>query len=186
MGPADIGRCPRKTSDTSFLIMKTSNSKTDSQKLVSTVQTARLRVATAENRWQAAKQQARAAKRRRKEIKLIARRARKQAKRAKADLADAREALAKAEAKLGPVRPAPEEAGKASRRHPAKKRRGPPHPLLPSRRNRSAGRGHGQRPVRLPDRRSGSRSHKAQSRWTWLRRSRFQPRPAHGNAPGWS
>ncbi len=90
--------------------MKTSNLKTDSQKLVSTVQTARLRVATAENRWQAAKQQARSAKRRRKEIKLIARRARKQAKQAKADLADAREALAKAEAKLaqsGPRRKKP-------------------------------------------------------------------------------
>jgi hypothetical protein len=80
--------------------MKTSNSKTDSQKLADTVQMARLRVATAENQWQAAKEQARAAKRRRKEVKLIARRARKQAKQANAELADARKALAKAEAKI--------------------------------------------------------------------------------------
>ena len=80
--------------------MKTSNSKTDSQKLAGTGQTARLRVAIAEGRWKAAKEQARVAKRRRKEVKVIARRARKQAKQAKADLAEARKALAEAEAKL--------------------------------------------------------------------------------------
>jgi len=80
--------------------MKTPDSKTDSQQLAGNVQTARLRVATAENRWKAAKEQARVAKRRRKEARLIARRARKQAKQAKADLAEAREALAEAEAKL--------------------------------------------------------------------------------------
>jgi len=81
-------------------IMKTPDSKTDSQQLAGNVQTARLRVATAENRWKAAKEQARVAKRRRKEARLIARRTRKQAKQAKADLAEAREALAEAEAKL--------------------------------------------------------------------------------------
>ena len=61
---------------------------------------ARLRVATAGNRWKAAKEHARLAKRRRKEVKLIARRARKQAKQAKADLVAARKALAEAEAKF--------------------------------------------------------------------------------------
>ncbi len=80
--------------------MKTASAKTDSQNLARLVPAARLRVATAENRWQAAKQQARAAKRRRKEVKIIARHARKQAKQAKADLAEARKALAAAEAKL--------------------------------------------------------------------------------------
>ena len=80
--------------------MKTPNSKTASQKLADLVEMARLRVRTAESRWQAAKEQARVAKRRRKEVKLIARRARKQAKQAKADLAEARKALAEAEVKL--------------------------------------------------------------------------------------
>lgn len=81
-------------------IMKTSSSKTTSQKLAGTVQMARLRVETAETRWKAAKQQAQLARRRRKEVKLIARRAKKQAKQAKADLADARKALAEVEAVL--------------------------------------------------------------------------------------
>ena len=80
--------------------MKSSTAKTVSQKLAGTVQAARLRVATAENRWRAAKEQARVARRRRKEVKIIARRARKQAKQAKADLTDARKALAAGEAKL--------------------------------------------------------------------------------------
>lgn len=81
-------------------IMKTSNAKAAAQQLAGTVRMARLRLATAETRWQKAKQEARAAKCRRKEIKAIAHRARKQAKQAKADLAEARKALAAAEAKL--------------------------------------------------------------------------------------
>lgn len=99
--------------------MKTSKSKTDSQKLAGIVQMTRLRVATAENRWKAARERARVAKRRRKEVKLIARRARKQAKQAKADLAEARKALAKAEAKLARA------GARLAARKPASARRRP-------------------------------------------------------------
>ena len=81
-------------------IMKASTSKTGSQELAGVVQAARLKVATAENRWKTAREQARAAKRRRRAVRLIARRAKKQAKQAKADLAEARIALAEAEAKF--------------------------------------------------------------------------------------
>jgi septal ring factor EnvC (AmiA/AmiB activator) len=80
--------------------LKTSNPKTDTQKLAGHVKLARERAAIAERQFQAARERARLAKRRRKEIKLIARRARKQAKQAKAALAEAKEALAEAEAKL--------------------------------------------------------------------------------------
>lgn len=97
---ASIGASLRKINDTSFLNMKTSNHKDDSQKLAGTVQLARLRLATAENLWKTAKVEARMAKRRRKEAKLMARRAKNQARLAKEDLAEARKALAEAEAKF--------------------------------------------------------------------------------------
>ena len=126
--------------------MKKANSRTASQRLAGTVQMARLRVATAENRWKAAKAQARAAKRRRKEVKLIARRARKQAKQAKADLTEARKALAKVEAKLAQSgarlaarKPARAKASKgakpivaAPREKAAPAREDPPTPTAPS------------------------------------------------------
>jgi hypothetical protein len=80
--------------------MKTGNSKTASQNLAGIIQTARLRVVTAESEWKAAKEHARMAKRRRKEVKLIARRAKKLARQAKTVLAEARKALAEAEARL--------------------------------------------------------------------------------------
>lgn len=80
--------------------MKTSNSKTEAQKLAGDVKLARDRVAMAETKFKAARQRARLAKRRRKEVKLIARRARKEAKQAKAALAEAKQALAEIEAKL--------------------------------------------------------------------------------------
>ncbi|MCX6929058.1 MAG: hypothetical protein NT154_38465 [Verrucomicrobia bacterium] len=86
--------------------MKTAIVKTDSQKVDSILQMARLRVEVAENRWAKTKEEAREAKRKRKEAKVIARRAKKEAKRAKAELAEARNSLAEAEAKLAtPVVP---------------------------------------------------------------------------------
>jgi hypothetical protein len=133
-----------KTSNTE---MKSSISKTAQQTLAGIVQMARLRVATAENRWKAAKERARVAKRRRKEVKLIARRARKQAKQAKADLAEARNVLAKAEAKLArsaarsaarkPAsageRPVARRAVAAPTKKAAPTRKGQPAPSAPSR-----------------------------------------------------
>ena len=86
--------------------MKTAIVKTESQKVDSILQMARLRVEVAENRWAETREQAREARRRRKEAKVIARRAKKEAKQAKAELAEARSALAEAEAKLAtPVVP---------------------------------------------------------------------------------
>jgi hypothetical protein len=88
-------------------LMKTAIVKTDSQKVDSILQMARLRVEVAENRLAETRELAREAKRRRKEAKVAARRAKKDAKKAKAELAEARSSLAEAEAKLvTPVVPA--------------------------------------------------------------------------------
>jgi hypothetical protein len=80
--------------------MKTTIVKTESQRVDSILQMARLRVEVAENRWVETREHAREARRRRKEAKVIARRAKKEAKQAKAELAEARSSLAEAEAKL--------------------------------------------------------------------------------------
>ena len=80
--------------------MKIAITKTESQKLASLLEMARLRVETAESRWEETKEQARVARRKRKEMKVIARRAKKEAKKAKAELAEARSFLAETEAKL--------------------------------------------------------------------------------------
>ena len=122
-------------------IMKASTSKTGSQELAGVVQAARLKVATAENRWKTAREQARAAKRRRRAVRLIARRAKKQAKQAKADLAEARIALAEAEAKFAEsgarlttrikARPVAKVTS-ARRKTAARALKGQPVPLAPS------------------------------------------------------
>ena len=81
-------------------LMKTAITKTESQKLASNLEMARLRVETAESRREETKEQARVARRKRKEMKVIARRAKQEAKKAKAELGEAREALAQAEAEI--------------------------------------------------------------------------------------
>jgi hypothetical protein len=87
--------------------MNAASAKTESQKQVSILHMARLRVEIAESRWEETKEQAREARRKRKEMKVIARRAKKEAKQAKAELAEARSFLADTEAKLAtPAAPA--------------------------------------------------------------------------------
>jgi len=81
-------------------LMNTASAKTESQRQVSILQMARLRVEIAESRWEEAKEQARVARRKRKETKEMARRAKKEAKQAKAELAEARSFLTDSEAKL--------------------------------------------------------------------------------------
>jgi len=82
--------------------MKTAIVKTESQKVESIHQLARLRVEVAESRWAETREHAREARRRRKEAKVLARQARKEAKLAKSELAEARSFLAETEAKLAP------------------------------------------------------------------------------------
>ena len=84
--------------------MNKSKPATDSQRLVSEIQLARLRLAKAESSLDSAREQARVAKRRRKEAKQAARRARKQVKKAKADLREAKQVLLAAEEKLALAR----------------------------------------------------------------------------------
>jgi hypothetical protein len=80
--------------------MKRSKRMAQSQKLVSQIQLARLRVARAGSAAEATEKEAVLAKRRRKEARQAARRARKLAKAARAEFAEAQEALAKLEKKL--------------------------------------------------------------------------------------
>jgi hypothetical protein len=100
------------------MIMKKSKSKSGSKELAGNVQATRLRLATAEKRWNAAKEQARLAKRRRKQAKQAARHAKKQARLAKRDLAEAKRALAEAEEKLAQAQSATRT--KSKKRPPAK------------------------------------------------------------------
>jgi hypothetical protein len=80
--------------------MNKSKPASGSQRLVSEIQLARLRLAKAESGLDSARQQARLAKRRRKEAKQAARHARKQVKEAKAELRNAKQVLLAAEEKL--------------------------------------------------------------------------------------
>jgi type II secretory pathway pseudopilin PulG len=80
--------------------MKTSKLAARSQKLISEIQLARIRVARAGGAAEAAEKQAALAKRRRKEARQAARRAKKQAKAARAEFAEAQKVLAKLEQKL--------------------------------------------------------------------------------------
>jgi hypothetical protein len=90
---------------------------TGSQKLVSEIQLARIRLARAESKLELARQQARGAKRRRKEAKQSARRAKKQAQHAKEECAEARQTLDEAEERFAK---ASGQEGKS--RRPAKKK----------------------------------------------------------------
>jgi len=80
--------------------MRTSKPAAQSQRLISEIQLARIRVARAGSAVEAAEKQAVLAKRRRKEARQAARRAKKQAKTARAEFADAQEVLAELERKL--------------------------------------------------------------------------------------
>ena len=80
--------------------MNQSRPATSSQRLVSEIQLARIRLAKAERSLDSAREQSRVAKRRRKEAKQAARRARKQVKQAKADLQEAKQVLLEAEENL--------------------------------------------------------------------------------------
>ena len=80
--------------------MNKSRPATGSQRLVSEIQLARIRLANVESSLDSAREQARVAKRRRKEAKQAARRARKQVKQAKADQQEAKQILLAAEEKL--------------------------------------------------------------------------------------
>ncbi len=84
--------------------MNKSKPATDSQRLVSEIQLAGIRLAKAESSLDSAREQARVAKLRRKEAKQAARRARKQVKEAKADLREAKQVLLAAEEKLALAR----------------------------------------------------------------------------------
>ena len=84
--------------------MNQSRPATSSQRLVSEIQLARIRLAKAESSLDSAREQSRVAKRRRKEAKQAARRARKQVKQAKADLQEAKQVLLAAEEKLALAR----------------------------------------------------------------------------------
>jgi hypothetical protein len=94
-----------------------SRSLTGSQKLVSEIQLARIRLARAESKLELARQQARVAKRRRKEAKQAARRAKKQAQHAKVECAEARQSLNEAEERFAKT------SGREGKsRRPAKKK----------------------------------------------------------------
>jgi hypothetical protein len=84
--------------------MNKSKAATGSQRLLSKIQLARIRLSYAESSLASAREQARLAKRRRKEAKQAARRARKQVKQAKADLQEAKQVLLAAEEKLALAR----------------------------------------------------------------------------------
>jgi hypothetical protein len=88
-----------------------------SQKLVSQIHLARMRVARAGSAAEATEKHAVLAKRRRKEARQAARRAKKLAKIARAEFAEAQEALAKLEKQLTKVG---EQAAKAKERAPRK------------------------------------------------------------------
>ena len=111
--------------------MKRSKPIAQSQKLVSQIQLARIRVARAGSAAEATEKQAVLAKRRRKEARQAARRAKKQAKIARAECAEAQDALAKLEKQLTKVgEQAAKSKGRAPRKAAAKrlvtKRRVPP------------------------------------------------------------
>jgi hypothetical protein len=83
--------------------MKTAKLALRSQKLISEIQLARLRLARANSAAEAAEKQAVLAKRRRREARQAARRAKKQVKAARAEMAEAQDVLAKLEKKLTKV-----------------------------------------------------------------------------------
>lgn len=117
-----------------FSIMKSSNSKTDPDKLTGNAKAARQRVALAESKLKSAKEQAGLAKRRRKEAKLVARRAKQQVKRAKAELAEAKKVLGESEQELALAAKRADEARKR-----IKPRQGAKTPVnKPKKTNRSA------------------------------------------------
>ena len=93
--------------------MKTAKLASRSQKLISEIQLARLRLARASSAAEAAEKQAVLAKRRRREARQAARRAKKQVKAARAEMAEAQDVLAKLEKKLTKVG---EQAAKSKQR----------------------------------------------------------------------
>ena len=97
--------------------MKRSKLIAQSQRLVSQIQLARIRVARTGSATEVAEKQAVLAKRRRKEARQAARRAKKLAKTARAEFAEAQEALAKLEKELTKVG---EQAAKSKERAPKK------------------------------------------------------------------
>ena len=99
--------------------MKTSKSKSASQRPAVGIASVRTRAVIAESRWKAAREQVRTAKQKRKEAKLVVCLAKEQAKSAKEDLLAARKALTKLESK-SPERPGAKSPAGKSAAPPAK------------------------------------------------------------------